>query len=322
MDLSSNNKNQLIASTEAWDKHGQRQLHVQRQRVVFERPYVNSMTELFTLVGNVRSTTDHSIKRFKGTPLHNKTKPTVVKVVGVSKSYGEKITVHKPNNSKSKKHAKKTLVPKMLVSLALALFITGSLVVFKTFKTNQAVEAQVKGLSTHVKNDENAPPSEQGLPPNTSSYKVAPDMPRVLLIDKLKIDARVVPLGLTRDNVLKAPQNIYDVGWYQASAKPGQNGTIVMDGHRSGPSKPGVFKNLGKLEAGDKIQLERGDGKKFSYTVVKTENVKASELDMAKVLVSSVPGKPGLNLITCSGRFSAQTNQFDDRQVIYTVKDK
>lgn len=146
-------------------------------------------------------------------------------------------------------------------------------------------------------------------------------MPKIVTIKKADVNARVSRVGVNTNNEMTTPRNVFNVGWYDASSKPGENGTIVLNGHVSGPTKKGVFYGLGKLIAGDKISIERGDSKLFNYTVVKIEKQKYTDVDMSKMLISSIPGKPGLNLITCSGKFNSKTNSFDDRTVVYAVQD-
>lgn len=215
------------------------------------------------------------------------------------------------------------LMPTLLTAMAVMLFMAGVLVLVSTLRTNDSVKAQVKQLSQQTDDDgiTDELPSEDNPPTNLGDYKVAPDMPRFFNIEKLGVHARVKRVGVSADNVLKAPANIFDVGWYDGSAKPGENGTVVLDGHVSGPTKHGVFYNAGSLKAGDKVQLERGDGKVLSYTVTAVETHDYDKVDMSKVLTSSVPGKPALNFMTCAGRFNVRTNSFEQRIVVFTVQD-
>ncbi len=216
---------------------------------------------------------------------------------------------------------RRPLMPTLLSGMAIVLFMVGLLAAFSTIRTEQSVKAQVKGLAKQTDEESDGTPSEEEPPSNLSSYSVAPDLPRILEIEKINLSARVRRLGVNSNNVLKAPSNIFDVGWYDASAKPGENGTVVLDGHVSGPTKRGVFHSIGSLKAGDKISLERGDGKKFTYTVTGTQVYGHDKVDMPKVLTSSVVGKPGLNLITCTGRFNVRTNNYEQRVVVFSVQD-
>jgi len=231
-----------------------------------------------------------------------------------------------PSYTSATKH-RRPLMPIFLSGLAIVLFAAGVLVLINTLRTNHIVKAQVKLLSQKADSGDtgisDGTPSEAN-PPNSAGntgYKVAADSPRLLTIDKIGVSAKIRPVGTGPNNILKAPANIYDAGWYDSSAKPGENGTIVLDGHVSGPTKHGVFYGLGTLKSGDKVKIERGDGTQFSYTVTGIQVFDNDKVDMSKVITSSVPGKPGLNLMTCAGRFNVRTNQFEQRVVVFTVQD-
>lgn len=217
------------------------------------------------------------------------------------------------------------LISKFMVALSVVLFVCGLGVMFTNLRTNRTAEAQVKQQSQQISQNDggltNGLPSEDLPPGNHNSYNVAPDLPRFFKIEKINVDARVLRLGVGLDNILKAPANIYDVGWYDGSAKPGEAGTVVLDGHVSGPTKRGVFYNIGNLKPGDKVQLERGDGRVFTYTVTGSQTYDSDKVDMPKVLTSSVPGKPALNFMTCTGRFDVRKNSFEQRIVVFAVQD-
>lgn len=79
------------------------------------------------------------------------------------------------------------------------------------------------------------------------------------------------------------------VGHYEGSAYPGKNDQIVLSAHRDT-----MFKNLGKLQQGDDIQIKKPYGT-FSYTVERTDIVEA---DDQSVIRSTAP-KEELVLTTC-----------------------
>lgn len=219
----------------------------------------------------------------------------------------------------------KSHMPKVLVAMSALLFIGGLVVFFLSLRTDQTVKAQVKQLSNQAENGEavmtDGMPSENDPPADIGAYSVAPDLPKLLTIEKIDVKARVRRVGVGANNTMKAPASIFDVGWYEGGAKPGENGTVVLDGHVAGPTKRGVFYSLRSLKTGDKIKLERGDGEVFTYNVVETKTYNDDEVDMPKVLTSVVPGRPGLNLITCSGRFNVRTNQYEQRYVVFAVQE-
>ncbi len=153
-------------------------------------------------------------------------------------------------------------------------------------------------------------------------YVVAADRPRYLSVEKLGVEkARILPVGINPDGELGTPNNIFDVGWYESSGKPGQGKTMLIDGHNGGPHMHGVFKELPSLVAGDRIVVERGDGMMFTYAVV--ENIEVpldrSDVYMATAMKSPESGKESVTLITCTGEWSQAQGTYLSRQFTRAV---
>lgn len=158
------------------------------------------------------------------------------------------------------------------------------------------------------------------LRPSGGYWNPAADEPKYISIPLLNVSARVLKMGVKPNGEIKTPASIVDAGWLETSAKPGESGAMLIDGHVHGPTQPGVFYGIKKLKPGDKIQIERGDGQVLTYSVVKTERFQKDTIDMAAALRSAVPGRPGLNLITCDGRYNVE-NGYDHRIVVFAVQD-
>ena len=153
-------------------------------------------------------------------------------------------------------------------------------------------------------------------------YTVAPDRPRYLTIKKLGItNARILVMGVNSKGELDTPRNIFDVGWYEGSGKPGQGGTMMIDGHNGGPKRYGVFKSLPSLAIGDIVTIERGDGLIFNYKIVENVEVPLSEADhyMIKAAKSPESGKESVTLISCTGEWSQQQGTYLSRQFVRAV---
>lgn len=142
-------------------------------------------------------------------------------------------------------------------------------------------------------------------------------MPRELAIPSIGVNTRIVQLGTLKSGALAMPNNIFDAGWYSASAKPGEQGAELIDGHVSGPTQHGVFYNIKMLKAGSKITVQRGDGQTFTYTVVTSKTYDANNVDLAAALTPITPGKPSLNLITRTGKLDASGTHFLQRVVVF-----
>lgn len=153
-------------------------------------------------------------------------------------------------------------------------------------------------------------------------YTVPADHPKYLTIEKLGIrNARIISVGVNQKNQLGTPNNIFDVGWYDGSAKPGMEGTVLIDGHNGGPHVHGVFKDLPNLASGDIIKIERGDGLVYNYRVVENKAVALSEADkyMVTAMKSPEKGKQSLTLISCTGEWSQQQGTYLSRQFTRAV---
>lgn len=206
-----------------------------------------------------------------------------------------------------------------LTVLAVIAFGAGAYLGINALRTNRYVSAQLSNLRKTA--DPDAPSEDKPGDNDINSYQVPANDPRLLTISKLGVKARIRKLGVKANNELDAPKNIYDAGWYEGSSRPDEFGAMLLDGHVQGPTKPGIFINLDKLTAGDKISVERGDGQVFNYKVVKTQVYDVSQLNMEETLNSVDPEKKGLNIISCTGPYDPKTQNYKDRLVVYAVQE-
>ena len=128
-------------------------------------------------------------------------------------------------------------------------------------------------------------------------------------------------MGVNTAGELDTPNNIFDVGWYEGSSKPGEGGTMIIDGHNGGPHVYGVFKNLPDLMEGDIIQVERGDGEIFKYRVAENKAVPLTESNdyMSTAAKSPESGKESVTLISCTGEWSQAQGTYLSRQFTRAV---
>jgi len=152
------------------------------------------------------------------------------------------------------------------------------------------------------------------------SYQVAPDMPRAIYINKINVAAKVLPMGVNTDKSLQSPVNAYDAGWYNASAKPGADGAMLIDGHSSeSGTYYGLFGRLNDVNVGESIVVERGDGVKITYIVRNKSVEPLAGLDMKKTLVPYGGAQKGLNIIACTGQWTADKSTLDQRLIVYAT---
>jgi len=150
-------------------------------------------------------------------------------------------------------------------------------------------------------------------------YKVPRGEPRYIKIAALNIDARVQRVSQDGSGQIEVADNIFDAAWFEGSARPGEKGAVVINGHVSGPSQDGIFAKVARLKQGDIITIERGDTMRFSYEVRKVETVRLEDVDAGKLFQVVGGGEQGLNLITCSGQYDRGADSYSDRTIVYST---
>ncbi len=188
----------------------------------------------------------------------------------------------------------------------------------------------IKELATPLK----SPPVPTGIisvaPPKTepptseikAAYTVPPAYPKYLAISKLNINTNVYAMGKTESGAIDAPQTAWGVGWYKDGVLPGNgSGAALIDGHVNDAfNTPGVFYRLSELASGDEITIVRGDNRELRYRVVNVTEEPLNGIDMRKILSPAEPGKEGLNLITCGGKYDQASHTYANRVIVYSVR--
>lgn len=227
-----------------------------------------------------------------------------------------------PVQKRSKHRVGKSTV---FTAMAFIIFAAGLFVSWNGWHANKVVQAQATHL-TRIANKAStgtvaAPSTVAPTTKAVANYVVAPSLPRYLTIPKLGVNARVLSVGVNAQGALETPSSVYDTAWYNESAQPGQPGAMLIDGHISSWTTHGVFYGLNKLVAGDTIQIQRGDGQTFTYSVVKTQTYNANNVDMAAAMTPIDPSRPGLNLISCAGDVIPGTSDFNERIIVFASQE-
>lgn len=209
----------------------------------------------------------------------------------------------------------------LLVGLILGFFIRVAVWedgYYREMEGSERVEVAKEEKASESEELIEEPPTEEEV----YEYVVAEDQPRYLTVPALGIyNARILPMGINSDGALSTPNNIFDVGWYESSGRPGYGQTMLIDGHNGGPHVHGVFKDLPYLEIGDIITVERGDGAIFNYSVMENVEIPLDEADvyMSAAMKSPENGKESVTLISCSGEWSDQRSTYLSRQFVRAV---
>lgn len=147
-----------------------------------------------------------------------------------------------------------------------------------------------------------------------------PALPARLKIPAIGVDAAVIPVGLTPDGAMGAPEVPADAAWYNLGPRPGENGSAVIAGHYGWKNKkPSVFDNLYKLRKGDKLYVEDDNGMIISFVVDKLQRYDPEE--NVSAVFESNDEKSHLNLVTCEGNWDDNIKSYTKRLVVFTDKE-
>lgn len=143
-------------------------------------------------------------------------------------------------------------------------------------------------------------------------------IPVKLAIPSLELHNVIVEhVGLDAQKRMDVPADPLNVAWYEPGTTPGESGNAVIAGHFDlSNGAPGVFANIGELEAGDTIEVFDETGKKLTFGVVDKQVF--SDADFPISLVFGKHDTQRLNLITCSGEFDTVTKNYSHRLVVFT----
>jgi hypothetical protein len=131
--------------------------------------------------------------------------------------------------------------------------------------------------------------------------------PTTLTLPYLDVEAPVVDLRLDRHGQLTAPpdDNSNLVGWYADGPSPGENGTVIVVGHRDTRAGPAVFVGLDEVTPGRRVELRRADGRTAVYTVDAVKTYDKNNFPSREVY--GARSRPELRLITCGGGYDRRT---------------
>lgn len=143
--------------------------------------------------------------------------------------------------------------------------------------------------------------------------------PKKLSIPRIGVEANVEYVGLDRNGAMDVPKQFTDVAWYRLGFRVGDNGSAVITGHYDTTTgAPAVFWRIGELVVNDKINIIDTKGISYTFVVVEKDVYPYDQLPLQRIFGST--GTPGLNLVTCSGKWNKTTKNYSTRTVIYAKK--
>ena len=185
-----------------------------------------------------------------------------------------------------------------------------------------------------------APPLAPLINPGIDLRAGPVSVPLELRIPSLQINAVVVGVGITAENVMDAPKGSaadpvwQQAFWYRGGGTPGEVGTATFAGHVDDSlGRPAVFARLKELQTGDLIFVhDTRSGHDVTFTVVKSATYSARQAADPAVLAEiygegpvsgrgaqpAADGRAHLTLITCAGGFV--NGAYDRRLVVYATR--
>jgi sortase (surface protein transpeptidase) len=140
--------------------------------------------------------------------------------------------------------------------------------------------------------------------------------PATLVIPALQVRAVVEAVGTDAQGRMAAPSQADHVAWFNQGPAPGDAGDALIDGHLDWTNGPAVFWLLGKLRAGDEVDVLRADGSQARFQVDATATVRY-DARMEQLFVRT--GPPSVSLITCSGSWDRQHGTYQDRLLVHAT---
>jgi len=166
------------------------------------------------------------------------------------------------------------------------------------------------------------------------------DVPIELQIPSLEVNAPVVGVGLTSENVMDSPKGPigdpiwHTAYWYRGSGIPGDVGTATIAGHVNDPlGRPEIFADLRDLRPGDLIIIHlKHTTIEIRFLVDETKDYSLQQSSDPAVLAQvfgagpiagtgpqpAPDGLSHLTLITCAGYIV--NGEFDHHTVVYATR--
>jgi LPXTG-site transpeptidase (sortase) family protein len=154
-------------------------------------------------------------------------------------------------------------------------------------------------------------PARQGRPAASQRIEF---IPRQLTLPG-HAKAEVLPAA-TVNGVLKVPENVQHVGWWDGSAQAGEPfGATVIAGHVDSATEGlGFFARLLRVKVGDTVTLRAGSHS-LKYRVISVKKVAKKALATDSQALKQT-GPHRLVLITCTGNFHRDRGGYDSNLVV------
>ncbi|MBD3365758.1 sortase [candidate division WWE3 bacterium] len=133
--------------------------------------------------------------------------------------------------------------------------------------------------------------------------------------EKKLIEAALEKVDVNSAGQMQTPTEWSKAGWYRRSAKAGEEGNIVINGHYdNAQGLPAAFYNLKSLKVNDKVYLVDSFGRTFAYQITETFYVSIFDDDRVERVLKGEG--VSLTLVTCGGVWVPAEGTYNNRFVV------
>jgi sortase A len=153
-------------------------------------------------------------------------------------------------------------------------------------------------------------------PSKIQSLNAVEVIPKKIVIPSIGMEAPVTEVGYLENGEMEVPSNINEAGWFEPGVEPGGKGNAVLAGHLDGKGEPGAFYHIRDLKKGDTVEILGENEKTLIFQVLGVDSYFTNDAPLESIF--GYHSKPRLNLITCSGDFNDEEQEYEERLVVYT----
>ncbi len=160
-------------------------------------------------------------------------------------------------------------------------------------------------------------PSGAGDASTQAPTALAASEPTSLEIPSIGVRSRTfVPLSVQRDGTISVPGTAQEIGLYRDGPTPGELGPAVLAAHVDTPAGvPGIFADLRRVKAGDRVRITRQDGSRLTFTVDRVAAYQKTAFPTDLVYKSDFRHAE-LRLVTCGGPTDSR-NEYRDNVIVF-----
>jgi len=160
-----------------------------------------------------------------------------------------------------------------------------------------------------------AKPTPTPRPAAKRTPRLTESVPTRVRIPAAEVDASTVKLGIADDGTMETPEDPDQVGWFDGARTPGGPGVAVLAGHVTWNGRETVFFDLGRLDRGTKVALDREDGTTATFAITRRSTFPKDEFPTREVYRAT--STPELVLITCGGEYDADRRYYDANIIVW-----